>query len=148
MPKPITPILAVDIIIELIDSHSEIVLIERINEPHGWALPGGFVDVGETVEAAAVREAMEETSLKIYDLELLGVYSDPSRDIRGHTVSVVYIAKAFGIPIGRDDARIARGFTPKNLPALAFDHAEIISDYWVRKMRNPYLSNITIMSHK
>ena len=97
MVTPTTPLIAVDIIIELIDrEHSPIVLIERKNPPYGWAIPGGFVDVGETLEHAAVREAKEETCLDVTLTCLLGNYSDPGRDARHHTVSAVYIAQAKG----------------------------------------------------
>lgn len=133
MPKPKTPLLAVDIIIELSDEHGRIVLIERKHEPRGWALPGGFVDLGETVEQAAVREAREETGLDVRLTCLLGIYSDPERDPRGHTASVVFIAQAQGQPCGGDDARDARAFDPLAPPKLAFDHVLILSDYRVWK---------------
>jgi len=131
MPIPRTPLLAADIIIELTDQPGRpIVLIERKNAPHGWALPGGFVDVGETVEAAAVREAQEETSLVVSLQALLGVYSDPQRDPRGHTVSAVFVASAVGVPVGMDDARCAQLFDVSSIAVpLAFDHAVILADY-------------------
>lgn len=130
MPAPKTPPLATDIIIELPDRlGTPIVLIKRRHPPYGWALPGGFVDVGETVEQAAVREAREETSLNVRLKALLGVYSDPARDPRGHTVSAVYVAEAHGDPKAQDDAAEARAFSPEALPELAFDHARILSDY-------------------
>lgn len=88
------------------------VFIERLNPPHGWALPGGFVDIGETVEAAAVREAREETGLEVELKALLGCYSNPDRDPRGHTVSLVYVAEASGGPVARDDARDVRVCAP------------------------------------
>jgi 8-oxo-dGTP diphosphatase len=116
-------------VIELLDAPGEIVLIERRHPPHGWALPGGFVDVGETVEHAAVREAKEETGLAVTLAHLLGVYSDPARDPRGHTVSIVYVGRAHGRPVGGDDARIAKSFRPESPPALAFDHDRILADY-------------------
>ena len=127
MQGPQTPLLTVDVIIELPDAR--IVLIERAHEPFGWALPGGFVDIGETVAQAAVREAREETGLDVSLHALLGVYSDPQRDPRGHTASVVFVAAASGQPRGSDDARDARAFDPLSPPALAFDHAQILSDY-------------------
>ncbi len=106
-----------------------VVLIERRYPPHGWALPGGFVDVGETLEMAAVREAREETSLEVTLKRLLGNYSDPSRDTRGHTASAVYLAEASGKPRAADDARDVMLFDPENLPTLAFDHDRILGDY-------------------
>ncbi|HKT31294.1 MAG TPA: NUDIX hydrolase [Gammaproteobacteria bacterium] len=130
MAKPSTPLIAVDLIIELADRPERpIVLIERRNPPHGWALPGGFVDVGETLEQAAVREAQEETGLKIRLKALLGCYSDPKRDSRGHTVSAVYVAEGEGEPRAGDDAGKVVLADPLKLPKLAFDHALILSDY-------------------
>lgn len=131
MPIPVTPRLAADIVIELADRPDRpIVLIERRYPPSGWAIPGGFVDVGESVEAAAVREAKEETALDVTLRALLGVYSDPARDARGHTVSVVYVAEAQGTPRAQDDARGLALFSPDRLPEnLAFDHARILADY-------------------
>lgn len=131
MPVPSTPALTTDIIIELIDRPDRpIVLIERKNPPFGWAIPGGFVDVGERVEHAAMREAAEETSLKVRLKALLGVYSDPARDPRSHTASVVYVAEAHGTPVARDDAKAVGVFRISEMPsALAFDHAAILSDY-------------------
>ena len=130
MSKPVTPLLTVDIIIELVDRPGcPIVLIERKYPPPGWALPGGFVDVGETLETAAVREALEETSLHISLKLLLGNYSDPSRDARRHTASAVYIAEAQGEPRAADDARRLALHDPRSTPPLAFDHERIIKDY-------------------
>ena len=131
MPKPITPLIAADIIIELIDQPNRpFVLIERANPPFGWAIPGGFVDVGEKVEHAAVREAQEETSLSVTLTALLGIYSDPKRDNRGHTVTAVYMAEATGLPVAADDAKNFGIYTFDNLPdVLAFDHAQVIDDY-------------------
>jgi 8-oxo-dGTP diphosphatase len=129
MSRPQTPLLSVDVVIELLDAAGKIVLIERRHPPLGWALPGGFVDVGETVEHAAVREAREETGLTVTLVALLGVYSDPTRDPRGHTVSLVYVGRARGEPRGGDDARTARAFDPQAPPSLAFDHGGIVSDY-------------------
>jgi 8-oxo-dGTP diphosphatase len=123
------PLLTVDIIIELADGG--VVLIERKNPPHGWALPGGFVDYGESIESAAMREAKEETSLDVVLTEQFYTYSDPARDARHHTVSTVFIATAQGIPRGADDAKVASAFRRDNLPVpLVFDHARILSDYF------------------
>lgn len=131
MPRPETPALAVDTIIELADRPGRpIVLIRRKNPPHGWAIPGGFVDIGETIEHAARREALEETGLTVRLRELLGVYSDPARDARGHTATAVYIADAEGEPIAADDAERVGVFSLDALPApLAFDHASVLEDY-------------------
>ncbi len=133
MPIPVTPALTTDIIIELGDRPGRpIVLIERRYPPYGWALPGGFVDVGEAVERAAVREALEETALGVRLTALLGVYSDPARDPRRHTASVVYLAEAHGVPRAQDDAMNVGIFSLDQLPAvLCFDHARILSDYRV-----------------
>ena len=130
MPMPVTPLLTVDIIIEMADRPGRpIVLIERRHPPHGWALPGGFVDVGESLENAAVREAREETSLDVYLKVLLGNYSDPARDSRGHTASAVYIAEASGEPMAADDASNLQLVDPRELPPLVFDHPLILADY-------------------
>jgi len=134
MPRPVTPIIAADIIIELLDQPGRpIVLIERRNPPHGWAIPGGFVDVGERLEQAAVREAEEETGLKVTLKALLGNYSDPARDPRGHTITAVYVAEAHGTPKAGDDAKNVQVFDPLKPPALVFDHAVVLADY--RKYR-------------
>ncbi len=131
MPRPITPLLAADAIIELRDRPGRpIVLIERLNLPHGWAIPGGFVDIGERIETAAVREALEETALEVRLKALLGIYSDPARDSRGHTVTAVYVAEASGEPRALDDARALRLFAMDELPdELAFDHVTVLADY-------------------
>lgn len=130
MTRPVTPCIAVDLIIEMDDRPDRpIILIERRNPPHGWALPGGFLDVGETLEQGAMREALEETGLKVKLKVLLGCYSDPARDSRGHTVSAVYVAEASGQPKAGDDAGKIAMIDPKAPPALAFDHALILSDY-------------------
>ena len=127
-PKPV-----VDIIIEIDDG---IVLISRKNPPYGWAIPGGFVDYGESVEEAAVREAKEETSLNLTDLRQFHVYSDPRRDDRVHTVSAVFTALGHGEPAAADDAAEIGIFTKNNLPEnLAFDHAEILHDYFSKRGR-------------
>jgi 8-oxo-dGTP diphosphatase len=127
MPKPVCPTIAADVIAEI---GTRIVLIERRNFPFGWAIPGGFVDVGEKVEDAAVRELREETSLEVELRGLLGVYSRPDRDPRGHTVSVVYVGRAHGEPRADDDAKGIGLFAPDAPPApLAFDHAAILADY-------------------
>lgn len=135
MPRPETPLLTVDVIIELARQDGRIVLVQRKHEPLGWALPGGFVDIGETVEQAAAREAKEETGLAVTLEYLLGVYSDPRRDPRGHTVSVVFVATATGEPSGGDDAADAQVFDPCKPPEMAFDHARILADYCHERMQ-------------
>jgi 8-oxo-dGTP diphosphatase len=128
MPKPVTPLIAVDAIIEY---GGGIVLIERKNEPYGWAIPGGFVDVGESLEVAVVREAKEETSLDVELHDLLYVYGKPERDKRGHTVSVIYTGKGTGNLRASDDAKNAGVFHHDDLPTdLVFDHREILADYF------------------
>ena len=123
------PIPTVDIIIELEDKG--IILIKRAKEPFGWAIPGGFVDYGESLEDAARREAREETSLKVELLGQLGAYSAPDRDPRHHTISVVFWARARGKPEARDDALEVGVFAKEDLPSsLAFDHAQILADYF------------------
>lgn len=132
MITPRNPFPTVDIIIEL--ESSGIVLIRRKNPPPGWALPGGFIDYGESAETAAIREAKEETSLDVQLVELLHVYSDPARDPRHHTISTVFIATAKGQPKGADDALEAGVFSENTLPSpLAFDHAKILQDYFTYK---------------
>jgi ADP-ribose pyrophosphatase YjhB (NUDIX family) len=124
------PLPTVDIIIEIGD---RIVLIERKNPPFGWALPGGFVDYGESYETAALREAEEETGLAVTALRQFHTYSDPGRDPRQHTASTVFIGRAEGTPQAGDDAARAELFTADNLPTLAFDHARILADYYAAK---------------
>lgn len=122
------PLVTVDIIIEIDEG---IVLIERKNPPHGWALPGGFVDYGESLETAAIREAKEETSLDVVLIEQFHTYSAPDRDPRHHTVTTVYLATAEGPPHAADDAENVGVFTERHLPsAFAFDHDDILSDYF------------------
>ena len=126
--KPDPPVPTVDVIIEV---EGLIVLIRRKHPPPGWAIPGGFIDAGEKAQDAAVREAFEETGLRVTLTGLLGVYSDPARDARRHTISTVYIGKAEGTPSGADDAAEARLFSERYLPSpLAFDHAQILADYF------------------
>jgi 8-oxo-dGTP diphosphatase len=136
---PRNPFPTVDIVIEM---DRGVVLVERRNPPMGWALPGGFVDYGESLEAAAIREAVEETSLQVELLEQFHAYSDPARDPRFHTVTVVFLARARGEPRGADDARRAAVFDPATPPApLCFDHARILADYveYRRTGRRPAL---------
>jgi len=123
----LTPLLTVDAVI-LYDN--KLVLIRRLNPPfeNEFALPGGFVEVGETVEAAAVREAKEETGLDIELIKLLGVYSEPSRDPRGHTVTVCYLAKGLGKLKAGSDAKDIRLFGLNEIPKLAFDHNIIVEN--------------------
>jgi 8-oxo-dGTP diphosphatase len=121
------PLPTVDIIIR---DGNRVVLIERRNEPSGWALPGGFVDYGESLEAAAVREAREETGLELADLQQFRAYSDPSRDPRQHNITVVFSAHGIGTLRAGDDAKTARWFALADLPVpLCFDHAQILADY-------------------
>ena len=139
MKKHKYPIPTVDIIIEIKRKNGQegIILIKRKNPPHGWALPGGFVDRGESLEEAAVREAKEETSLDIKLINQFHTYSDPNRDPRKHTISTVYVATAQGRPIAQDDALDIMIFTEEeiNFP-LAFDHQKILADYF--KQKNDY----------
>jgi 8-oxo-dGTP diphosphatase len=130
MARPRTPEIAADIVIELEDRPGRpIVVIRRANPPLGHALPGGFVDIGETVEHAAVREAREETGLEVTLAALLGVYSDPARDPRGHTVAIVYVATARGAPVAGDDAAGVLVTDPASTPPLIGDHGRIVADY-------------------
>ena len=123
------PLPTVDIIIEI--ESREIVLIKRKNPPHGWAIPGGFVDYGESLEEAAVREAKEETNLDVELIKQFHTYSNPNRDPRHHSISTVYIARAKGSPKAKDDALEIGIFTESNLPdQLAFDHRSILQDYF------------------
>ena len=127
------PVPTVDIIIEIQreDGKEGIVLIKRKNPPHGWAIPGGFVDYGESLEEAAVREAKEETSLDVQLKKQLHTYSDPDRDPRQHTISTVFVASARGRPKAEDDAQEIGIFTKEEINfSLAFDHNKILSDYF------------------
>ena len=129
------PFPTVDIIIELVEMEgSPIVLIKRRNPPYGWAIPGGFVDYGESLENAATREAKEETGLDVKLKYQLGAYSDPSRDPRFHTISVVFVAEAIGKPKAGDDAKEIGIFHRDSIPGeLAFDHAKILEDYFKKR---------------
>ncbi len=124
---PRNPFVTVDVIIEI---DGGIVLIERNNPPYGWALPGGFVDYGETLEEAAKREALEETGLDVRLIKQMHTYSDPERDPRHHTVTTVFIARAQGTPQGNDDAKQAKIFYQGKFPELIFDHEKILNDYF------------------
>lgn len=130
------PFPTVDIIIEIKrpDGQQGIILIERKNPPYGWALPGGFVEYGESLEEAAMREAKEETSLDVKLIRQFHTYSAPDRDPRFHTISTVFIAEANGIPKAKDDARAIGIFTPEEITfPLAFDHGKILQDYFKEK---------------
>ncbi len=120
------PRLTVDAVVH--NAEGEVLLIERVNPPHGWALPGGFVDPGETIENAVARELSEETGLEATRVEQFHTYSDPRRDPRHHTVSTVFLVDAAGAPSAGDDAAQAAFFAYDRLPPLAFDHAEILVD--------------------
>ncbi len=139
------PAPTVDMIVEMRDRPDRpIILIQRLHEPFGWAIPGGFIDYGEAAETAAKREALEEIGLEIELVELLGVYSDPDRDPRKHTLSVVYIATATGTAKAGDDAKQVHLVNLWEIPTnLCFDHAKILADY--RKYRDyhqrPVLGN-------
>jgi ADP-ribose pyrophosphatase YjhB (NUDIX family) len=138
MRRQRNPIPTVDIIIEIQtnDGQEGIILIKRKNPPYGWALPGGFVDYGETLEEAAIREAKEETSLDIRLKYQMHTYSDPDRDPRQHTITTVYIAQAEGEPVARDDAQEIAVFSRDELNfSLAFDHKKILEDYFDRKSK-------------
>jgi len=138
MKKPRNPIPTVDIIIEIKreDARPGIVLIRRKNPPYGWALPGGFVDYGESLEEAALREAKEETSLEVELKGQLHTYSDPARDPRQHTISTVFMAESEGEPKAQDDAAEIGVFTQEEIDfPLAFDHQEILADYFERKKK-------------
>ncbi len=125
------PLPTADLIIEY---NSGIILIKRKNPPYGWALPGGFVDYGESLEAAAVREAKEETELDVELVRQFHAYSEPERDSRFHTITIVYIARAKGIPRAGDDAADVGVFTRDNLPEdIAFDHEDILMDYFEKR---------------
>ena len=125
------PIPTVDIIIEI--ESKGIILIKRKNPPYGWAIPGGFVDYGESLEEAALREAKEETNLDVELVRQFHTYSDPNRDPRHHSISTVYIAKGKGKPKARDDAVEIGIFTESSLPdEIAFDHRSILKDYFNR----------------
>jgi 8-oxo-dGTP diphosphatase len=142
MPRPVeagghprNPVPTVDIIIELEEG---IVLVERRNPPHGWALPGGFIDYGESAEHAAEREALEETGLALTGLRQFHVYSDPGRDCRMHTITTVFVARGAGTPRGADDALAARVFPPDGLPdRMAFDHRRILEDFLTGRWERP-----------
>ena len=128
----LNPLPTVDIIIEL--ENQGILLIKRKNIPSGWAIPGGFVDYGESLEDAAIREAKEETGLDVTLIRQFHTYSRPDRDPRHHSIATVYIAKASGAPFAADDAAEVGIFTKDNLPRpIAFDHAEILTDYFALK---------------
>jgi len=131
---PKTPYLTADGVVEIYDNNETfigIVLIQRKNKPLGLALPGGFVDIGEKVETAVVREMKEEISLDVEISKLLGIYSDPARDPRFHTASAVYVCKAHGKPLGADDAKEASVYKLDDIPLdkLVFDHKLILQDY-------------------
>lgn len=130
LPPGRNPVPTVDIIIQI---GGGIILIKRQNPPHGWALPGGFVDYGETLEQAAIREAKEETGLDVHLHRQFHTYSDPSRDLRLHTISTVFIATASGQPLGGDDAAEAKIFFQDGLPPLVFDHGQIVADFFRRR---------------
>ncbi len=137
LPVYHNPVPTVDIIIRY---QGGVVLIKRRNPPHGWAIPGGFVDYGESLETAAIREALEETSLNVTLKSQFHTYSDPGRDPRQHTISTVFLAEGQGVLQAGDDAAEARVFTRENLPSqIAFDHGDILADYF----SNRWLSHLS-----
>ena len=128
---PRNPLITVDALIEI---DGGIILINRKNPPYGWAIPGGFVDYGETLEEAVVREAKEETCLDINIIRQFHTYSDPGRDPRHHTVTTMFIASATGTPRADDDAQDIGIFTRDTLPEdMAFDHRQVLEDYFNEK---------------
>jgi ADP-ribose pyrophosphatase YjhB (NUDIX family) len=129
---PQTPRLCTDIIIDM--GAGLVVLVKRKNDPQGWAIPGGFVDIGESVEEAALREALEETGLAVELVRQFHVYSEPNRDERGHTASVVFVARGKGQPKAGSDAAEVGLFHNMNLPPdIAFDHRQILTDYFFER---------------
>lgn len=142
MPPPETPRLTTDVVLRLVEDERphRLVLIERAAEPYGLALPGGFVEVGERVESAARREACEEVGLEPVLDGLLGVYSDPARDPRGHNVSITWVGHATGRPRAATDAASVHLFSEEALPfdRLVFDHATILRDYLAARDRFPF----------
>ena len=124
------PRITVDVIIRFKDG---IVLIKRRDPPHGWAIPGGFVDFGETLEDAAIREMKEETNLDVKLERQMHTYSDPSRDPRGHTITTVFIGTGEGELKAQDDAADVGIFNKDNLPELAFDHKQVLDDFFTGK---------------
>lgn len=146
MPRYKNPSPTIDLIIEIADGKGRpgIILIRRGHYPPGWALPGGFVEYGETLEEAAVREAREETGLEVKLLGQFHTYSDPARDPRKHTISTIFLAKAKGVPQAGDDARLAGIYNRRTLPSpLAFDHAQILDDYYRFKRRTTASRGVT-----
>ncbi len=125
------PTPTVDVIVHRPDDARQVLLIERRNPPHGWALPGGFLDYGEFAFDGAIREVMEETGLDVSSTtyQLFHAYSDPARDPRQHNLSLVFLATSDGTPEAADDANLARFYALDALPSLAFDHATILADY-------------------
>jgi 8-oxo-dGTP diphosphatase len=131
-PEPITPKLSVDLIIDT--GAGLIVMVERKNEPFGWALPGGFVDPGESAEEAALREAKEETGLEIELVRQFHLYSEPKRDPRGATASMVFVARAKGALKAGSDAQNVATYHQANLPSeICFDHRQILNDYFLER---------------
>ena len=144
------PAPTVDILIEAPESSAtepRVYLISRKNPPLGWAIPGGFIDYGESAEAAAIREALEETSLVVELVAQFAVYSDPSRDLRQHTMSVVFVARAVaGEPRAEDDAAEIAHFSEADLPdTICFDHRQILNDFFTyrRTHKRPLLTSPT-----